>query len=76
LIRSLWREWTGPSADSANTVEAGLNAWLERYHKASSLRFLTAAGAAKAITGLRAMSRRQRKAGSEHESATAVASSS
>ncbi|WP_200940958.1 regulatory protein GemA [Methylobacterium sp. Leaf113] len=49
LIRALWREWSGSEA------EAELNAWLERYHRASTLRFLTAAGAGKVITALKAM---------------------
>ncbi|WP_430914104.1 phage protein GemA/Gp16 family protein, partial [Methylobacterium sp. sgz302541] len=61
LIRALWREWTGPSAESDAAVEAGLNAWLERYHRASSLRFLTMAGAGKVITALRAMKYRTRE---------------
>ena len=59
LIRSLWREWSGPTAESDATLEAGLNAWLERYHRASSLRFLTAAGAGKVITSLKTMKSRQ-----------------
>lgn len=56
LIRALWREWSG--ADDA----AALDTWLERYHRVSSLRFLTAAAAAKAITDLKAMKRRSRQA--------------
>lgn len=59
LIRTLWREWTGPSAESEAAVEAGLNTWLERYHRASSLRFLTTAGAGKVITALKTMKARQ-----------------
>lgn len=58
LIRTLWREWAGSCAESAEAVEAGLNAWLERYHRTSSLRFLTTAGAGKVITALRSMKRR------------------
>ncbi|MEH3147260.1 MAG: regulatory protein GemA [Methylobacterium frigidaeris] len=58
LIRSLWRKWSGKSAEAGADVEAGLNAWLERYHQASSLRFLTAERAGKVITALRAMGRR------------------
>ncbi|GJD74914.1 regulatory protein GemA [Methylobacterium goesingense] len=49
LIRALWREWSG------SEVEAELNTWLERYHRASTLRFLTAASAGKVITALKAM---------------------
>ncbi|XYD09641.1 regulatory protein GemA [Methylobacterium sp. NMS12] len=59
LIRTLWREWTGPTIESDADVEAGLNTWLERYHRASSLRFLPAAGAAKVITALKAMKARK-----------------
>ena len=59
LIRTLWREWIGPSAESEPAVEAGLNAWLERYHRASSLRFVTVAAAGKIITALKAMKARK-----------------
>lgn len=52
LIRTLWAEWSGAEDDAA------LNGWLERFHKVSNLRFLTAIGANKAITALRAMKRR------------------
>lgn len=53
LIRALWREWSGAGD------EAALNAWLERFHHVSTLRFLSADAAAKAITGLKAMKRRK-----------------
>lgn len=66
LIRTLWREWTGPSADSEAAVEAGLNAWLERYHATSSLRFLITARAGKVITALRAMKARAAKKEAPH----------
>ena len=59
LIRTLWREWSGPTAESEAVVEAGLNAWLERYHGASSLRFATVAAAGKVITALKAMKDRR-----------------
>ena len=62
LIRTLWREWIGPTADAEDAVEAGLSAWLERYHHVSSLRFLTASGGNKVITALRAMKLRSSKA--------------
>lgn len=52
LIRSLWGEWTGSRTDD------GLNAWLMRCFKVSSLRFLTKAGGQKAITALKAMKAR------------------
>ncbi|WP_375453657.1 regulatory protein GemA [uncultured Methylobacterium sp.] len=61
LIRTLWREWIGPTAESEAAVEAGLNAWLERYHRASSLRFVTTSAAGKVITALRAMKARKRE---------------
>lgn len=56
LIRTLWAEWSGVEDDAA------LNGWLERFHKVSNLRFLTAIGANKAITALRAMKRRDAEA--------------
>lgn len=56
LIRELWAEWSGADNEDA------LNAWLERFHHLSSLRFLTAEVAGKVITGLRAMKRRPKKA--------------
>lgn len=59
LIRALWREWTGSTDESNATVEAALNVWLERYHRASSLRFLASSGAGKVITSLRAMKGRR-----------------
>lgn len=63
LIRSLWREWIGPSTESVEAIEAGLNAWLERYHRASSLRFVTTSGAGKVITALKMMKRRDAAVG-------------
>lgn len=53
LIRAMWAEW------SASSDEAALNAWLERFHQVSSLRFLTAAGASNVITALKAMKSRK-----------------
>ncbi|KQP48973.1 regulatory protein GemA [Methylobacterium sp. Leaf108] len=58
LIRTLWRQWSRPAGERDAAIEAGLNVWLERYHRASSLRFLTSAGAGKVITALRAMKTR------------------
>jgi hypothetical protein len=58
LIRALWREYTHGSYDG----EAELNRWLERCFKISSLQFLTAAAAPKAITALKAMKARSRAA--------------
>lgn len=50
LIRRLWSET--PYADGS---ERSLNQWLERYFKASSLRFLDAEHGQKAIGALKAM---------------------
>ena len=47
LIRALWAEW--PVGGD------GLNTWLKRTLKVESLRFVTAADAPKAITGLKAL---------------------
>ncbi|MEO0632904.1 MAG: regulatory protein GemA, partial [Pseudomonadota bacterium] len=54
LIRSLWHEYTG----EVYANEDQLNAWMERYWKVSSLRFLTATDAPKLITALKAMKTR------------------
>lgn len=53
LIRNLWREWSGADDEKA------LNAWLERYHRTSALRFLTAGAAGKVIAALKAMKARR-----------------
>jgi phage gp16-like protein len=53
LIRDLWRQYSG--ADDA----AALGKWLERSYRVSSLRFVDAPTAQKAINGLRAMARRK-----------------
>ncbi|BBF92907.1 regulatory protein GemA [Blastochloris tepida] len=53
LIRDLWRDYSGADDDAA------LGRWLERSYGVSSLRFLDAPAAQKAITGLRAMTRRK-----------------
>jgi hypothetical protein len=57
FIGKLWAEWSNGTGDG----EAGLNRWLEKHYGVSALRFLTADGAGKAITGLRAMVKRQGK---------------
>lgn len=57
LIRALWLEYTSRQAG-----EAELCKWLERCFKVSSLRFLTATAAPKAITALKAMKARVRAA--------------
>lgn len=59
LIRTLWAEWSGADDEKA------LNAWLERFHQVSTLRFLTAPGASKVITALKAMKRRAAEAQKE-----------
>ena len=56
LIRHLWREHHGSDDDRA------LGRWLERFYGVSALRFVTAAVAGKAITGLRAMVARKQAA--------------
>ncbi len=50
LVRALWREWT-----SGEGSEDGLNTWILRTFKVSSLRFLTKEHGRKAITALKAM---------------------
>ena len=53
-IRRLWSEWSASGDD-----DAALNRWLEHHFKVSALRFLDRDGAQKAITGLKAMTRRK-----------------
>jgi hypothetical protein len=53
MIRGLWRQYSGADDDAA------LGKWLERFYGVSSLRFVNAPTAQKAITGLRAMIRRK-----------------
>ena len=53
FIRTLWREYTHGQAG-----EEELNKWLERCWKVSSLRFMSADTAPKAITALKAMKAR------------------
>lgn len=50
LIRELWREVHG----TRDCDDAALTGWLLKYHKVSSLRFLTMDAARKVITGLKA----------------------
>ncbi len=54
LIRALWDEYTRGACQG----EDALNAWLERWWKVSSLRFLTSEAAPKVITALKAMKAR------------------
>lgn len=56
LVRDLWREWSGADDQDA------LNAWLEKYHHVSNLRFLSAATAGHVLTALKAMKARRRHA--------------
>lgn len=56
FIRSMWKQ-----LHADDEAEAGLNAWLEKYHKVSALRFVDAKKAGKAITALKAMVARQTK---------------
>ncbi len=53
LIRTLWAEFTRGAGDAA-----GLDKWVLRTFKVSSLRFLTREAGQKAITALMAMKRR------------------
>jgi hypothetical protein len=55
-VRKLWREWHGKDDDDA------LGRWLERSFKLSALRFLDQHGVHQAINGLRAMTKRKRRA--------------
>ncbi len=54
LMRKLWTDYHGPD-DS----EAGLNAWLSKYHKVSALRFVTAEKANAIMGALRKMAERK-----------------
>jgi len=54
LMRKLWTAYHGPD-DS----EAGLNAWLTKYHKVSALRFVTAEKANAVMAALREMAARK-----------------
>ncbi|WP_096701622.1 regulatory protein GemA [Magnetospirillum sp. 15-1] len=56
LIRDLWTEYTGGEG-----TDATLGKWLERTFKVSSLRFLTAECAPKAITALKAMKAKKKE---------------
>lgn len=59
MIRALWRQWSNDPDDTA------LNRWLERSYGVSTLRFLTPNIAAKAINGLRAMTKRKSRPNAE-----------
>jgi len=54
LIRTLWRTY---APDDEN--ESGLNAWLDRFHKVSAVRFIDSAKAGKVISALKAMTKRK-----------------
>lgn len=56
LIRSLWRQFT--AKDDPN--DSGLNAWLDKHHHVTALRFVSAEKAAKAIYALKEMVGRKR----------------
>jgi hypothetical protein len=55
LMRKLWTAYHG-----ADDSDAGLNAWLSKYHKVSALRFVTADKANAVLKGLRKMAERAR----------------
>jgi hypothetical protein len=56
LIRELWRELH----DQATCDDEALTGWLLKYHKVSSMRFLTLDAARKVITALKAWKARPR----------------
>ena len=56
LIKKLWQEFRGEED------EPGFRAWLEKFHHASDVRFVTDAKANGVITALKTMSRRKRAA--------------
>jgi hypothetical protein len=58
LIRELWRELHG----QATCDDEHLTAWLLKYHKVSSIRFLTLEAARKVIVALKAWKARPRHA--------------
>lgn len=64
LIRELWAEYT-----DGDGTEASLGKWLERTFKVSSLRFVTAPMAPKAITALKRMKVRKSENLTELQSA-------
>lgn len=53
LIRRLWGEWS-------DAGETGLQAWLERFHGISALRFVDGDKAGAVITALKAMVKRKK----------------
>lgn len=58
LIRELWRELH----DQATCDDEALTGWLLKYHKVSSMRFLTLNAARKVIVALKAWKARPRRA--------------
>lgn len=58
LIRELWRELH----DQATCDDDALTGWLLKYHKVSSMRFLTLEAARKCIVALKAWKARPRRA--------------
>ena len=58
LIRELWRELH----DQAACDDEALTGWLLKYHKVSSMRFLTLEAARKVIVALKAWKARPRRA--------------
>ena len=53
MVRRLWREYHGSDDDAA------LNAWLNRFHHISALRFVTSEKVQKIIPALKAMAARR-----------------
>jgi hypothetical protein len=55
LMRKLWADWHGPDEN-----EAALNAWLERFHHVSAMRFVTLQKANAVLYALKSMAGRRR----------------
>ena len=55
LMRKLWHEFQANDGG-----EPALNAWLDRFHRVSALRFVTAEKAGSVLTALKAMVGRRR----------------
>ncbi len=56
LIRSLWRQFSGTD----DPGDSGLNAWLDKHHHITALRFVGAEKASKVIYALKAMAARKK----------------
>jgi hypothetical protein len=59
LIRKLWADFAGADAD-----DSALNAWLDRFHHVSAVRFIDAEKAGKVIPALKVMAGRASRSNS------------